>query len=432
MFKEKIQLDPNDKIENYIERHIPLLKEPYLKSEAGEGAIQIYSLDSTKEEYDAYCSKLKDAGFSFHTENVINKTVCSTYYNEEIVVNVVFAGGISNGISDSSVDRSLRIVAEPFSETALPELEEPADAVATVVSPSISMVDHWPERGGRRWDRDGNLCLVVQLSNGHFIVIDGNHNAKEGRNTPKMIFDHLKKLSPDEKPVIDAWILTHFHHDHIGGFIDFCNNDEFLGNATVKSVIYNFPCDKYYEGIWYVDANNVDNFYGVLKKKMRDDGTIFYKARTGQRYYFGNAEIEMLWTYEDIAPHSEEVEKRTNATSIGFTVAIEGQKIMVTGDASTEEFRMADIRYGDYLKSDMVQLSHHGYGDGNVPHDFYKHVNAPYVMCSGLGVDYGYGPGEKWAKENAEVYILREAVGTCVIRLPYNGGSFESAITPDN
>ena len=152
---------------------------------------------------------------------------------------------------------------------------------------------------------------------------------------------------------------------------------------------------------------------------MRENGTVFYKARTGQKYFFGNAEIEMLWTFEDIAPHSEDIENRTNSTCIGFTVTIEGQKIMITGDSSTEQLKAADIRYGDYLKSNMVQLSHHGYGDGKVPHDFYKHVNAPYVICAGLGVDYGYGEAERWAKDNAVVYFLREAYGTCVIPLPY-------------
>ena len=419
MLKKKINLDLNEKTESYIEKNIPSLKDPYLVSEAGEGAIQIYSLDSTKAEYDAYCSKLAEMGFTFYTANAMNQTFSSTYYNEEIVVNVVFAGGDSHGVIGETADRSLRIVAEPFSETSLPELEKPEDADAKVTRSSITMLDHWPNRIGRRWDRDGNMCFVIQLSSGHFIVIDANHRAIPERDTAKIIYDYLIKMTPDGKPVIDSWIITHFHQDHMGGFIDFCDNDEFIRNVTLKSVIYNFPCDRIMGKVWIVDKNNVDHFYGVQKKRMRENGTVFYKARTGQKYFFGNAEIEMLWTFEDIAPHSEDIENRTNATCIGFSVTIEGQKIMITGDSSTEEFKIADIRYGEYLKSDMVQLAHHGYGDGNVPHDFYKHVNAPYVICSGLGVEYGYGQAERWAKDNAVVYFLREAYGTCVIPLPY-------------
>ena len=138
--------------------------------------------------------------------------------------------------------------------------------------------------------------------------------------------------------------------------------------------------------------------------------------------------VEILWTYEDIAPHNI-FKDRSNPTCIGFSIEIAGQKLMITGDSSTEEFLIAGIRYGDYLKSDIVQLSHHGYGDGSVPHSFYEYVDAPYAICAGLGG--GYGEGERWAMENAGVYILREKYGTVILNLPYNGGEFESTIKPE-
>ena len=186
--------------------------------------------------------------------------------------------------------------------------------------------------------------------------------------------------------------------------------DNFLGTGSAAN---KHPCH--------------EQFYEDIKGNLTADGTTFYRARTGQKYYFGDAVIEILWTFEDIAPHNI-YEDRTNPTCIGFSIEIAGQKLMITGDTSTEEFLVAGIRYGDYLKSDIVQLSHHGYGDGNVNHDFYKYVNAPYVINSGLGASYG--AGERWAMENAEVYILREHFGTCVIPLPYNGGEFEHTMEP--
>ena len=164
------------------------------------------------------------------------------------------------------------------------------------------------------------------------------------------------------------------------------------------------------------------------KPKLTEKGTTFYRARTGQKYYFGDAEIEILWTFEDIAPHNIFLNDRSNPTCIGFTVTIAGQKLMITGDSSTEELKVAAIRYGDYLKSDLVQLSHHGYGDGTVPHKFYKLVDATYVFNSGLGVSYG--SAEREVVNNAEFYFLREKLGTCIITLPYDGGEFEHTLTP--
>ena len=411
-------------VEDHITTKIPTPDEFDSTTDVGEGAFQIYSLDSTMEKYEAYCAKLAEAGFTLYTTNVMNKTHCATYYNDEIVVNVLFAGGDPDGIIGTSADRALRIVAEPLSNTNLPMLAPESDPTDAAVTPvTFTMLDSAANRSGKIESRDGKLCLIIRLSNGHFIVIDSNHNSGQG----KAISDYLRSLTPDGKPVIEAWIFTHFHQDHIGGFVNFCEVTNFLRYTTIKSVIYNFPNDRVIQTASHStrDMQNIDTFYGTLKDKLAATGTKFYQARTGQKYYFGNAEIEILWTYEDIAPHNI-FEDRSNPTCIGFSVNIAGQKLMITGDSSTEEFNMAAIRYGDYLKSDIVQLSHHGYGDGNVGHNFYVYVNAPYVLNSGLG--RSYGSAERWAMENARVYILRETMGTCVLTLPYDGGEYESTL----
>ena len=96
---------------------------------------------------------------------------------------------------------------------------------------------------------------------------------------------------------------------------------------------------------------------------------------------------------------------------------------MFTGDTSTEEFTVADKKYGDYLKSDMVQLSHHGQGDGGSPTKFYKYVDAKYVFQPGPSTIIA--AAERWACDNAkskggEVYI-RDDLTTFKLELPYNG-----------
>ena len=164
---------------------------------------------------------------------------------------------------------------------------------------------------------------------------------------------------------------------------------------------------------------------------MREAGTVFYQARTGQKYYFGNSEIEILWTYEDLMPFNTFVDN-SNHTCIGFSITIEGQKLMVTGDSTEAEFVVAASKYGNYLKSDFVQLAHHGGGNGGVTHTFYEKVNAPVVFHPNEKEAYpGVGTNEKGAINNAQLVIRSGNYGTATINLPFTiGNTITSTKTP--
>ena len=369
-------------------------------TDVGDGAYQMYKFASSKDEFLEYIDKLVGAGFVRYTENSIGSAFFATMCGMERVVNVQYGG---------DNERSLRVVVEPASLTALPSLEKPKDAENGTVPCSVTVTD---------WRHSGCMCMIFKLSNGHFVIVDSDC---VGRHTH--IYETLKKLSGGEKIIVESWLITHFHGDHLGGFIDYTGCDEYINDTEIRSVVYSFPQKQVSDMAYIHDQENMALFSGDRMEKLTARGTVFYRARTGQKYYFGNSEIEMLWTYEDIMPFNVYVD-RSNPTSIGFTVKIAGQKIMITGDSSGEEFTMAVKKYGDELKSDLVQLSHHGQGDGYSPVEFYKTVGAPYVINPGIG-DY-YGVGEAWARDNARKYFMRGALGRVTVTLPYNGGTFES------
>ena len=81
-------------VEGTVGADVPMIEGLDSGNDVGEGAYQLYSLDSTKEIYDAYLAKLEAAGYKKYTDNVMNKTVCATYYNDDTVVSVLFAGGV--------------------------------------------------------------------------------------------------------------------------------------------------------------------------------------------------------------------------------------------------------------------------------------------------------------------------------------------------
>ena len=376
-------------------------------TDVGEDAYLIYKLKSTHDEYQAYCAQLEEGGFTLYTTNLIaEKVYFATYTKGDIVVNVQYSNGGKKSMQNLNPDNSLRITVEPLSNTALPPLEKPDDADATVTVSSITQM--YPH----------HFCMVVQLSNGHFIVIDSGNNGRQ-----KDLSDFLRSMAPDKNNVvIDAWIFTHFHQDHIGGFVDHMGIGSLKRYITVKNVIYNFPQKQVTDYASSNDQNNLDLWYNHRMPDMRAEGTTFYQARPGQKYYFGNAEIEILWSYEDLMPFNTFVDN-SNHTCIGFSITIEGQKLMVTGDTTEAEFRVAASRYGDYLKSDFVQLAHHGGGNGGGTHDFYDKVDAPVVFHPNEKATYpGSGANEKWAINNGQLVIRSGNYGIATLKLPFTVG----------
>ena len=414
-------------VEGQVGADVPMLEDLDSGTDVGEGAMQLYTLDSTKAAYDAYLAKLEAVGYTKYTENVMaGKVYVSTYVKDNTVVTVQFSDGDPNGKINvnydkinMTADRSLRVIIEPLSNTALPSLEKPEDADANVTVSSITQM--YPQ----------NLCIVVQLSNGHFIIFDSGNNG-----TQKSLSDFLREKAPDGKPVVEAWIFSHFHQDHIGGFVDYMGVSSLTRYITVKSIIHNFPSYRTYMTAHSstTDMNNMKLWYEKRIPALREGGTTIYQARTGQKYYFGNAEVEVLWTFDDMAPYNI-FSDSTNHTDIGVSITIEGQKIMLTGDSTEQEFRLAAAKYGDYLKSDFVQLAHHGSGNGGGSHNFYTLVNAPVVFHPRVqkldSTTYLPGANEKKAMANAQLVIRSGNYGIATLKLPFTvGDEIVSSKTP--
>ncbi len=362
--------------------NVPKLDALTTVTDAGDGAYLLLSVNSSEEAFEAYYNALTAVGYTLHTENRMSTVLCRTYYDDMAVINMTYC----------SMDKSLRVVVEPKTGTTLPAISTPqytpaSDSSVTQVAPC-------------------NMCYILKLDNGELIVIDSGNNG-----TQNYIYEQMKKLSENEKPVVAAWIFTHFHQDHIGGFIDFVSSG-YCSKATVKSVIYSFPEAQVLDTASSNDLSNISKWNGVIKSS----GATVYKARTGQKYYIGNAEVEMLFTYEDLMPFFVYGDT-TNNTSLIFTVSICGQKLLFLGDATNHSTKLTAQRFTTYLASDFVQLAHHGLGDGGTYEGIYRYAGANWVLYPWS--TYSPGAAEKYACQIAKKYFLRGET-TITLPLPYN------------
>lgn len=355
-------------------------------TDAGNRAYLLLKQNAGPSDFDTYAEKLIACGYTLYTENSMPGVRCATYVGNATVVNLTYGEN----------DRSLRAVVDQLDETALPTVER--EVYKPVCKSSITQLAP---------SKVNMMTYIIKQDNGEFLVIDAGGNGAE-----KHIYESLLRLNDGKDVVVSSWIFTHFHCDHIGGFIELCDRPEYLEHITVKSVILNFPQQQVLDTASAFDHKNLSRWPGIMK----NCGAKVYLARTGQKYYFGNVELEMLFTYEDLMPFFVQFD-RTNPTSHIFSMKVDGQRFIMTGDACGEATRLVAMRYGKSLKSDFVQFPHHGMGDGGTAREFYEMIDAPAVFHPGYA-QY-MGKAEVWAKENSRHYFLNSHEDT-TLDLPYN------------
>ena len=215
------------------------------------------------------------------------------------------------------------------------------------------------------------MGYVIQLKDGSFIVYDGSY-----ANQTSTIVRYITNAWKGEgKPTVRAWVLTHSHNDHYPAFEEFANNKRFRDQITVEHVIVSPLNDERFA------LNDVEEFY--FSTKLPEDvalleGTKIVFAHTGMNFTFCNLQMEILYTPENTYKTATDVGNFNN-TSIVTRLYAEGYSALFLGDVSNAGVSFMMQAYGDYLKSDMVQASHHGV-EGSYILDLYDTVKAPIIF----------------------------------------------------
>ncbi len=206
---------------------------------------------------------------------------------------------------------------------------------------------------------DYGMSYAIRLSDGRFIVIDGGNNFEPDIDR---LMNCLKAGSPHEKPIIACWIMTHEHGDHYLAYIGF--DDKYASQYEVQSFMLNFMeiDDERFPGAEHTDRRRKENTsrkvnVPIMFEKIEKSGAPIYMAHTGQVYNIGDAKIEMLSSLDETVDY---MRANINCTSLVFKMELGGQTILWTGDSTFDEAKLTQ-RYGEYLKSDILQVPHHGF-----------------------------------------------------------------------
>ena len=208
--------------------------------------------------------------------------------------------------------------------------------------------------------KDYGMSYVVRLMDGRYIILDGGREFEEDADR---LFEFLKNDSSNT-PQIAAWILTHPHDDHYRCFVTFY--DKYCDCVKIEKFLYNFP-DKddteHYpaliKGRPGVDNSSAQDLIPVIEERIAQSGADVYMLQTGQAYNIGGATLEIIGGISDTINLSRNI----NSISVVIKMQIAGQTILFGTDSVFRDLRLG-VKYGEYLKSDIIQLPHHGLGHG--------------------------------------------------------------------
>lgn len=200
------------------------------------------------------------------------------------------------------------------------------------------------------------MSYVIETADGKIIVIDGGRSADA-----EYLLNFVRSLTGGEVK-IDAWFLTHVHSDHIDAFTEAVNHHS--DSLTLGRLYYNFPpaelCGKYEKAELHTSLE-----FNEVLPLIGDKAAV---VNTGDKIKVGEAEFEILFT-----PMNTITMNFINNTSLVFRMTLAGQTVLFTGDCGVEAGYYILGKYGEALKSDFVEMAHHGQNGVDKP--FYDAVS---------------------------------------------------------
>ena len=275
---------------------------------------------------------------------------------------------------------------------------------------------------------DNGNSFVIQLKNGHFVVHDGGQEI----DGPYLL-DFLEELAPEgEKPVIEAWFISHAHGDHYGAMMNIASELNGAKRLCVEGFYFFEPCSKVLATM-ASDAAGVYNTTLSFKTFRNQEGnqTPIYRPQLGQRYYFCDLSIDVCLTPEQYTLDSYYTAD-FNDTSIWLMHHIENQRVLIAGDASYTGTQIAMNLYEkDYFDLDVFSVLHHGINVYDYFTDYCKVDTVLYTNWR-LGSLYQETPEYLSARIEENAHLQESALesyshgnGTVVLTFPYKVGTAE-------
>ena len=186
--------------------------------------------------------------------------------------------------------------------------------------------------------------FVITTDDGRVIVVDGGW-----RSDTNNLISRLRDITGEKTPHVHGWLLSHAHDDHICAFMGLIERR--MGDVIIDKVYYCFPSTAYCMRCEPHDGHTVQEFYSLLPKFAG----IAQIVNQGDSFDIGSAHFDVLYSHDPALSYKD----INNSTTV-FRMTLGGKSVMWLGDLGVAGGEKLLACNGDKLKSDIVQMAHHG------------------------------------------------------------------------
>ncbi|MCX7833816.1 MAG: DNA internalization-related competence protein ComEC/Rec2 [Ignavibacteria bacterium] len=203
-------------------------------------------------------------------------------------------------------------------------------------------------------------ATLIQTTHGQNILIDAGPSYQDISQARKSLFPYLRQNNIND---IDLLIITHKHADHIGGILDI------IKNFNVKRIV----------DTRYKDTSTLSTSLEkiIIEKKIIRDfvcaGDIIELA--------GDSRIFVLYPGKVSNPL---LEMNPHFNCIVLKFKFKHLDVLLTSDIGKGTEKILTEFYGDFLRSDILKIAHHGSKNSSLPDFLVKTYPIYSVISCGL------------------------------------------------
>lgn len=199
---------------------------------------------------------------------------------------------------------------------------------------------------------------VIKTANKKIIVIDGGMTG----DAP-----YLRGFLGVLGNRVDHWFITHPHPDHADACIEIMNSPD---GITIEKIYGTLPDEKWVAEHEFEYLSIIQNLNKSLEKCKKS----IEVPTLGQIIKIDNIDVEILSVF-----NPEITQNALNNSSLVIKMSDECKSVLFLGDLGVRGGqKLLQSPLADRLKSDYVQMAHHG--QRGVNREFYEKVQAKYAL----------------------------------------------------